>query len=216
MGSHTCGGGSKTRHRRVVTPGKGEPDSVEEVTACNLQLCCPECEEDVDCVWEAWSEWSDCSVTCAGGERSRYRSVLTMPTNRGKPCANRDSYEIAPCGQLACGEAEYCGWAEWEAWGGCSATCGGGIRLRERVLRITSKPTDDYLSSTGADAASYESARLDLESVNNELLSVQKSIHVANGAVCLSMVALAAVLVRVLRAPAEPAFSPLRAEPLVE
>lgn len=205
-----------------MTPGKGKAASVEEVQACNTQLCCPECEENVDCVWENWSEWSDCSATCAGGERSRYRSVLTMPKNRGKPCANRDSYEVAPCGQRACGDAEYCGWAEWEVWGACSASCGGGIRLRERVLRITTSPTDDYLSSTGADAATYptyptyESMRLDLESVNNELLSVQNNIHLANGALAMSVVALAAVLVRVLRPPAEPAFSPLRTEPLVD
>lgn len=205
-----------TRFRKVVTPGRGKADSVEEVHACNAQLCCPECEENVDCVWEDWSSWSDCSATCAGGERSRYRSVLTMPKNRGKPCADRDSYEVAPCGQRACGDAEYCGWAGWEAWGSCTATCGGGIRLRERVLRITSKPTDDYLASTGADAASYESVRLDLESVNNELLRVQKSIHVANGAVAVSMVALAAVVLRLRRPPAEPAFSPLSTEPLVD
>jgi hypothetical protein len=148
--SVTCGGGSKTRKRSVLTAGSGPTAPLEDLAACNTELCCPECEEDQDCVWGDWGDWSACSQTCMGGERSRYRSVMTMAKNRGKPCTTRDSYVVQPCNIQACEAAQYCVWSPWEAWGACSATCGGGVRMRDRMLGITNEPgPQGYLTTTG-------------------------------------------------------------------
>ena len=41
----------------------------------------------VDCVWDAWGEWGDCSVTCEGeGERQRTREEAVSAENDGAAC----------------------------------------------------------------------------------------------------------------------------------
>ena len=38
------------------------------------------------CVWNEWGEWSDCTVTCGGGTKTKTRTVLKEATNGGPAC----------------------------------------------------------------------------------------------------------------------------------
>ena len=43
--------------------------------------------EAVDCVLSDWSFWSECSLTCSGGRKTRSRHVVTPMKYGGKSCA---------------------------------------------------------------------------------------------------------------------------------
>ena len=56
----------------------------------------------VDGAWAAWSAWGTCSVTCAGGQKSRSRTCTDpQPANGGLPCSG-DSSELTDCNTQAC------------------------------------------------------------------------------------------------------------------
>ena len=74
--SETCGGGFRRKSRNCVessenrrrsrnlfddNPCKGPLEVIEE---CNNQAC-PE--------WTNWSDWTECSKTCGGGQRRKFR-----------------------------------------------------------------------------------------------------------------------------------------------
>ena len=37
--------------------------------------------------WAEWSDWGDCTVTCGGGQRRRFRTCTNpAPKHHGRPC----------------------------------------------------------------------------------------------------------------------------------
>ena len=55
----------------------------------------------VNCKWEEYSAWSDCSVTCGEGFKVRYRKTEQNARNGGKNCSG--SYEdITNCETKIC------------------------------------------------------------------------------------------------------------------
>lgn len=101
-----------------------------------------------------WGEFGACSKTCTpanqtSGERrshatcpgSQERSRRCLPPrNGGRPCGG-DLVESRLCGSQACPGARlttirlhqpWSEWTEWSAWGGCSVSCGQGLRSAER------------------------------------------------------------------------------------
>ena len=82
--SKTCGGGTRTRLRSILTEPKygGEPcGKLQESEVCNTQNCPP-----VNCVVGNWSEWSPCSKSCDTGNQIRTRSIITNPEYGGTAC----------------------------------------------------------------------------------------------------------------------------------
>ena len=75
-----------------------------------------------------WSEWTDCSLTCNGGERSRRRVCGLDPTSKSKdnPC-KAPLKETQKCNTDKCPV-----FTQWSDWTTCSKTCGNGNQQRER------------------------------------------------------------------------------------
>lgn len=85
--------------------------------------------ENIDCVWEAWGDWSVCQFTCGSSESIRTRKVKLMAEGTGQACDNNVK-ESRECHFNAC--PEDCIWDDWHTWGACSMTCGPGTMRRYR------------------------------------------------------------------------------------
>ena len=96
----------------------------------------------VDCEWGPYGDWSPCSETWrswtkhgsihGGGERSRTRQVAMHASNGGLPC------EGEPTETKSCNTEDFpvnCEWGPYGAWSPCSKTCGGGEKIRTRVVK---------------------------------------------------------------------------------
>eukprot|EP00931_Biecheleriopsis_adriatica_P067902 TRINITY_DN41956_c0_g1_i1.p1 TRINITY_DN41956_c0_g1~~TRINITY_DN41956_c0_g1_i1.p1 ORF type:complete len:1640 (-),score=239.78 TRINITY_DN41956_c0_g1_i1:105-5024(-) len=136
--SSSCGAGQQSRGRSITA--MRSPDG----TGCELGLGeTRECEGDhfcgkLDCKWGDWSEWSGCSCSCDGGQKTRTRHIARAPRNGGLPCEAGDKEQITSCNTQAC-DKEACRdgqWGEWDRWAPCSKTCGGGVTFRRRKVEI--------------------------------------------------------------------------------
>merc|ERR1712048_352043 len=145
--THSCGGGTQMRSRVVdKTPNAcGVPVTgpSQEYRPCNVEISC---EQAVDCEFDEWSEWSDCSCTCDGVAR-RSRTIKQFGSGQGKWCYG-PTKEIAQCNPRVdeaipkgCGgePAVDCELDDWSDWGKCSTTCGGGQRGRTRKVKTEAK-----------------------------------------------------------------------------
>ncbi|XP_031562905.1 uncharacterized protein LOC116298543 [Actinia tenebrosa] len=91
---------------------------------------------DVDGGYSKWSDWTACSKTCGGGVKGRERTCTNpAPEGKGKDCSQLGpAEETASCAEKACPVPAVDGnWSPWKLWTACSATCGGGVRVRERL-----------------------------------------------------------------------------------
>jgi len=131
-----CGPGQKTRTRDVTqeaTPtGQYCDGDLVDTAPCEEKPC----EASVDCLWEQWAQWSACTCSCGGGQRTRDRVIKHSPKGDGRLCEPKDRTEIAPCSTQSCTETNCIDgkWGEWNAFGLCSAKCGGGLTWRYRKI----------------------------------------------------------------------------------
>ena len=53
----------------------------------------------MDCILKGWSAWSNCTLSCGGGTRSREPIITGLPRNGGRSCpaARRESCNTLPC-----------------------------------------------------------------------------------------------------------------------
>ncbi|XP_063154493.1 hemicentin-1 [Candoia aspera] len=126
----SCGGGTQQRTRDCSDPApengghKCEGNDLQ-VDFCNTDLC------PTHGNWGPWSNWGTCSRTCNSGHMRRYRTCDNPhPLNGGRACAGADT-QIQRC------RAELCpvdgNWGPWQPWSTCSASCGGGEKIRSRL-----------------------------------------------------------------------------------
>uniref|UniRef100_A0A8C7WF97 Spondin-1 n=1 Tax=Oncorhynchus mykiss TaxID=8022 RepID=A0A8C7WF97_ONCMY len=127
--SATCGLGMKRRERMVKMP---PPDGsicgaeVLEVEKCMM----PECHT-IPCMLSPWSDWSDCSVTCGKGMRTRQR-VLKSPVELGECIEDLD--QVEKCMLPEC--PTDCMVSEWTEWSECNKSCGKGHMIRTRIVKL--------------------------------------------------------------------------------
>ncbi|XP_029919409.1 adhesion G protein-coupled receptor B2 isoform X6 [Myripristis murdjan] len=122
--SLTCGQGWQVRTRSCVSSPYGTlcSGALRETRMCNNTASCP-----VHGLWEEWSSWSLCSVTCGRGSRTRTRKCVNGggATPCGRPETQTKLCNIAVCpveGQ----------WLDWAPWSRCSVTCNTGTQQRQR------------------------------------------------------------------------------------
>jgi hypothetical protein len=62
-----------------------------------------------DCVVSDWTEWSQCSARCGGGQRGRIRNIITPAIQGGEPCPT-DLIETETCNEQPCPDPKcaYC------------------------------------------------------------------------------------------------------------
>ncbi|KAF7482827.1 hypothetical protein GHT09_005846 [Marmota monax] len=99
---------------------------------CQQCSCTPEgiiCE-DTKCPgsWTLWSLWSDCPVSCGGGNQVRTRACMVPDPHHREPLCQGPDTQTQPCGQQPCQPLlEACSWGPW---GPCSRSCGSGLASR--------------------------------------------------------------------------------------
>ncbi|XP_005404818.1 PREDICTED: SCO-spondin [Chinchilla lanigera] len=120
--------------RALCSPSQlrcGSGECLPAERRCDLHSDCQDgSDEDacVDCILAAWSSWSGCSRSCGLGFTFQRREQLRPPLPGGS-CL-MDQLRSQPCFVQACPVAG--AWAEWETWGPCSVSCGGGHQGRRR------------------------------------------------------------------------------------
>ncbi|XP_034974876.2 adhesion G protein-coupled receptor B2 [Zootoca vivipara] len=128
--SLTCGQGTQVRTRSCVSSPYGTLCSglLRETRICNNTATCP-----VHGLWEDWSPWSLCTMTCGQGSRTRMRQCVA-PQHGGKACKGPEvqnkSCNIALCpveGQ----------WLDWGSWSRCSVSCSNGTQQRTRKCSVS-------------------------------------------------------------------------------
>jgi len=152
--SVTCGGGTRSRSRTCPT-GNCTPDQYGNVLT-QSESC-----QDQDCPgrWSNWGDFSDCSVTCGTGTRSRERTCIGGIV--GEPnCHIGGATEERSCTLSACRGT----WSSWSNEGSCSVSCGrgsqsqvreciggtvGGLGCRGRATRVVSCNEGACLGSWG-------------------------------------------------------------------
>jgi hypothetical protein len=91
------------------------------------------------CVWNAWTDWSECTAICNGGTQNRSR------TDNGF-CIN---YSIDPYFESQdCNTAVCCEVSDWSDWLDCDCT---GQQKRIRIITkngVACPPTTDYQNCT--------------------------------------------------------------------
>eukprot|EP00397_Hematodinium_sp_SG-2012_P003707 GEMP01003715.1.p1 GENE.GEMP01003715.1~~GEMP01003715.1.p1 ORF type:complete len:1022 (+),score=243.68 GEMP01003715.1:188-3253(+) len=132
-GACTCTG-LRERHRNLKSHfhSCGHPCKGAKVVT---ESCHPHCLTPAKhCEFHEWSAWSQCSVTCEGGEAQRERSIKQASFHGGHACEG-DLKEIRPCNQQRCGSPENCHVTDWSQWTSCTATCNGGQSFRDRRIK---------------------------------------------------------------------------------
>ena len=128
--SQACGGGLQSSTRAVVKNAEFGGFCSSELArqqACNTQTC-----EVANCVVSAWSQWSQCSVTCGVGFQTRSRQILSAGSGIGSLQCPTDLSEKQTCNMQACTSTPVdCVTSTWSsAWSNCSAGCGGGFQVK--------------------------------------------------------------------------------------
>jgi len=133
--SVSCGGGQQDRTRSIATPasggGLGVSGALTDVRGCNAEPC----GKHLDCKWGEWVQWSACSKSCNGGEKTRSRMIEVAPREGGKLCAPEVSGVVEACNTQPCSNGIDCVLNEWTSWGACSCSC-KGTRIRARHIKV--------------------------------------------------------------------------------
>uniref|UniRef100_A0ABM5GM22 SCO-spondin n=1 Tax=Pogona vitticeps TaxID=103695 RepID=A0ABM5GM22_9SAUR len=111
-----------------LLPGQMTQLDCHNCTCLNGTFACPEQECPS---YGEWSAWSPCPASCGGGSALRHRTCDQSPG--GAPCLADAMAETAPCNPQPC-PGPSCLLSEWSAWSPCTASCGGGVSERSRIL----------------------------------------------------------------------------------
>jgi len=98
------------------------------------RCCLGQCA--VDCEWDVWSSWTECTASCDTGTTERGRDFKVEAKHGGFPCQG-NTIEVKDCNTQKC--PVHCKLGDWSEWTACSQTCGGGNSTRERDVQVQAK-----------------------------------------------------------------------------
>lgn len=114
-----------------------------EGSEVEAKMCNPQCREKaaLDCTYSTWSGWGACTVSCGGGNSTRFRTVVQYPQGSGRQCidGHRSQRQQQQCNNIPCPVKQDCMWGDWSVYSACSLTCGGGEKSRARQIVQTQK-----------------------------------------------------------------------------
>jgi hypothetical protein len=127
----SCNTGTQTRdHSVTVTSAHGgDACPPHEERTCNSFVC------PIDCKFSKWSAWDECTKTCGGGVKYRYRKSITPPKFGGRRCDWIGSTKMGrECNIQKC--SIDCKMSGWNYFGKCSKTCDTGSKTRTRSMVV--------------------------------------------------------------------------------
>ncbi|CAB4026763.1 Hypothetical predicted protein, partial [Paramuricea clavata] len=131
--SVTCGGGIRTRYRNCTSPSPafGGKDCADLGVETETLPCSPD-RCPVSGGYSEWSDWTNCTAECGGGEQVRSRACTNpVPEFGGNDCTLiGESLEKRECNKVPCPVPG--GYTMWSNWTECSSTCNEGLQYRER------------------------------------------------------------------------------------
>ncbi len=72
----------------------------------------------------SYGGWGSCSTSCGGGIQNR--SVTVTDNKTGRTCSSSTGSQSCNTQDCCSSTTDY----QWDAWGSCSASCGGGVQYR--------------------------------------------------------------------------------------
>ncbi|TSK16074.1 SCO-spondin [Bagarius yarrelli] len=114
-----------------IMPGQNVTVECNTCVCVNGTLVCT----DQPCpTYGVWGPWSECSVSCGTGQRTRTRPCTHTPG--GPNC--EETIQRQNCILPAC--PADCVLSEWSPWSDCSVSCGGGVSVRRKTILQQSEP----------------------------------------------------------------------------
>ncbi|KAL1462776.1 hypothetical protein WDU94_014584 [Cyamophila willieti] len=140
-----CGKGLRMRSRSYVNTINAQRAECsrqlifKEMCVADNPACPGDEEEELiegrDCKVGEWEPWSECSVSCGQGLRTRTRRFPDKKT--AKKCPHVELIQREPCIEPACTDVvvdPLCPVTPWSDWSPCNVTCGYGFKIHTRFL----------------------------------------------------------------------------------
>ncbi|XP_052285147.1 SCO-spondin-like isoform X5 [Dreissena polymorpha] len=130
--SKSCANGTQSRHRTcdysppTAPHGKACSGSLDETIRCHTEKC------PIAGHWSHWTNFTACSVTCAGGTHTRNRTcIFDDPDAPHLSECFGNTMDTQNCNTQPCPVDGV--WGIWGSWHTCTVTCGGGQKVRDRT-----------------------------------------------------------------------------------